>query len=629
MVSSDVWDDDTASVYDAEAAAMFRSEAVDPVVEMLASLAGGGRALELAIGTGRIGLPLLRRGVPVSGIELSTAMVGRLRTKVGADELPVAIGDMATTHVPGEFALVYLVFNTITNLRTQAEQVACFRNAAAHLAPGGRFVIEVSVPPLRRLPPGQVAVPFEVSEEHTGFDTFDLATQESSVAPLHAPGRRQHALRRRRVPLRVAGRARPHGAARRHGARSAVPRTGRGRRSPPTARRTCRSGACRPSCASRTVALVPTRRGVKALEGLHARWQGGRTGDFSAVRERGGPGVPVIEVDALRRTYGGRTGLRRSTRQPVEAVKGISFEVERGELFGLLGPNGAGKTTTIKMLITLLLPTGGSARVLGHDVVAEPREVRRRIGYVFGGDRGLYERLSGLDNLRYFAELYGVPPREQKQRIGELLELVGLAGREDERVEGYSRGMRQRLHIARGLLHKPEALFLDEPSIGIDPVGARELRQTVANLTTQGVTVLLTTHYMFEADELCDRIAVIAGGRIVAEGTPADLKDARRGRARDRDRGLRRSPSDRIAHVRALDGRHAVSVEDGDQCAAARRTHGGRRATATQAVLALPRRDAARPGLHPRAHPRGRLRRAGARGMRMLRLGAPSPGGCS
>ena len=134
------------------------------------------------------------------------------------------------------------------------------------------------------------------------------------------------------------------------------------------------------------------------------------------------------------------------------------------------------------MLITLLLPTGGQARVLGHDVVTDVREVRRRIGYVFGGDRGLYERLSGLDNLRYFSELYGVPPREQKARIGELLELVGLTGREGERVEGYSRGMRQRLHIARGLLHDPDVLFLDEPSIGIDPVGARELRATIAGL---------------------------------------------------------------------------------------------------------------------------------------------------
>ena len=233
---------------------------------------------------------------------------------------------------------------------------------------------------------------------------------------------------------------------------------------------------------------------------------------------------PVIEVVDLRRTYTARTGIRRRSSKTVEAVKGVSFSVERGELFGLLGPNGAGKTTTIKMLITLLLPTSGSARVLGHDVVKDPRAVRERVGYVFGGDRGVYERLSALDNLRYFAELYAVPAREQKQRIGELLELVGLQGRENERVEGYSRGMRQRLHIARGLLHKPQVLFLDEPSIGIDPVGARELRTTVATLVEQGTTVLLTTHYMFEADELCNRIAVIAGGEIVALGTPAELK---------------------------------------------------------------------------------------------------------
>jgi ABC-2 type transport system ATP-binding protein len=234
--------------------------------------------------------------------------------------------------------------------------------------------------------------------------------------------------------------------------------------------------------------------------------------------------VAVIEVDEVTRTFRSSRGVLRRTTSVVEAVRGVSFAVERGELFGLLGPNGAGKTTTIKMLITLLLPTSGSLKVLGYDVVAQARQVRRRVGYVFGGDRGLYERLSALDNLRYFAELYGVPPREQRTRIGELLELVGLAGREGERLEGYSRGMRQRLHIARGLLHKPDVLFLDEPSIGLDPVGARELRTTVKSLVDNGTTVLLTTHYMFEADELCDRIAVLAKGRIVASGTPEDLK---------------------------------------------------------------------------------------------------------
>src|ERR671934_692932 len=234
--------------------------------------------------------------------------------------------------------------------------------------------------------------------------------------------------------------------------------------------------------------------------------------------------MAAIEAENLRRTYKQTSGFVRRRTKTIEAVRGIDFEVAEGELFGLLGPNGAGKTTTIKMLITLLIPTAGEARVLGLDVVRDAREVRKRIGYVFGGERGAYDRLSGLDNLRYFAELYAVPPRTQKRRIPELLELVGLAGREREKVEGYSRGMRQRLHIARGLLHDPPVVFLDEPTIGVDPVGARELRATVAALAAAGKTVLLTTHYMFEADALCDRLAVIAKGRIVAEGTPADLK---------------------------------------------------------------------------------------------------------
>jgi len=235
-------------------------------------------------------------------------------------------------------------------------------------------------------------------------------------------------------------------------------------------------------------------------------------------------GADVIEVRELTRRYRTTTGVLRRRPLEVEAVRGISFAVEQGELFGLLGPNGAGKTTTIKMLITLLLPTSGEARVLGLDVVEQASEVRKRIGYVFGGDRGLYERLSGRDNLRYFAELYGVSGKAQRRRIEEVLELVGLRGREQERVEGYSRGMRQRLHIARGILHDPEVVFLDEPTIGVDPVGARELRQTIGDLVGAGKTVLLTTHYMFEADALCDRIAVIAKGRIVGEGTPAALK---------------------------------------------------------------------------------------------------------
>jgi ABC-2 type transport system ATP-binding protein len=274
--------------------------------------------------------------------------------------------------------------------------------------------------------------------------------------------------------------------------------------------------------------------------------------------------MAAIEVNELCRTYRSRTGVFRRRRKEVEALRGISFAVERGELFGLLGPNGAGKTTTIKILTTLLLPSSGTARVLGFDPASQPGEIRGRIGHVFGGDRGLYDRLSALDNLRYFADLYRVPVREKRKRIGEMLELVGLQGRERERVETYSRGMRQRLHIARGLLHDPEILFLDEPTIGLDPVGAREVRETIAGLKEQGKTVLLTTHYMYEADELCQRIAVIADGLFVAAGTPAELK------ARVVDRTVIEIETFGIAdatlaRLRAMPGVASVATETRDQ----------------------------------------------------------------
>jgi ABC-2 type transport system ATP-binding protein len=274
--------------------------------------------------------------------------------------------------------------------------------------------------------------------------------------------------------------------------------------------------------------------------------------------------MAVVEALDLHRTYRTSTGTLRRKWKNVEAVRGVSFEIQEGELFGLLGPNGAGKTTTIKMLITLLIPTKGTARVLGHDVVKDAREVRRRIGYVFGGERGVYERLSGYDNLRYFAELYGVPPSKIGPRIEELLELVGLKGREQERTEGYSRGMKQRLHIARGLLHDPPVVFLDEPTIGLDPVGARELRATIASLAQAGKTILLTTHYMFEADALCDRIAVINRGEIVAHGTPADLKrDVAEGTVVEVEVfGL---ADGTVERVRGLAGVTAVSTEEREQ----------------------------------------------------------------
>jgi ABC-2 type transport system ATP-binding protein len=232
----------------------------------------------------------------------------------------------------------------------------------------------------------------------------------------------------------------------------------------------------------------------------------------------------AIEVDHLRRVYRAQIGVFNRSIKEVVAVDDISFDVQQGELFGLLGPNGAGKTTTVKMLATLLIPSLGSSRVAGFDVVKQANEVRKRIGFIFGGERGLYWRLSGDDNLRYFASLYGVEPEVSKKRIPYLMEMVGLKGRGNERVGGYSRGMKQRLHVARTLLHDPDILFLDEPTIGLDPVGAREFRNVILDLQAQKKTILLTTHYMFEADALSDRIAIINKGCVIALDTPSGLK---------------------------------------------------------------------------------------------------------
>lgn len=180
MTSSDLWNAETAAGYDESSAFMFEPDVLGPAVEVLADLAGEGPVLELAIGTGRVAIPLRERGLEVHGIELSQSIVDRLREK--RDDVPVVVGDMATATagVPGSFSLVYLVWNSIANLRTQEEQVACFANAARHLAPGGRFVIELWVPGIRRFPPGQSAVPFHVGEHHVGFDTYDMATQQGT-----------------------------------------------------------------------------------------------------------------------------------------------------------------------------------------------------------------------------------------------------------------------------------------------------------------------------------------------------------------------------------------------------------------------------------------------------------------
>jgi ABC-2 type transport system ATP-binding protein len=240
---------------------------------------------------------------------------------------------------------------------------------------------------------------------------------------------------------------------------------------------------------------------------------------------------PAIEAVGLVKEFerGRRTAWQRLRRQPdlrerFRAVDDIDLHVERGEIFGVLGPNGAGKTTTMKMLATLLEPTYGTARILGLDVVTQAREVRRRMGAVLTDGRSLYWKLTARENLEYFAALYHVPPREQRARIAGALEAVHLADRSDDYVERFSTGMRQRLVLARALLPDPELLLLDEPTVGLDPQASRDLRDRVRDLKRQGRTVLLTTHYMEEADQLCDQIAIVDHGRVVALDTPAGLK---------------------------------------------------------------------------------------------------------
>ena len=235
-------------------------------------------------------------------------------------------------------------------------------------------------------------------------------------------------------------------------------------------------------------------------------------------------GPPVIEVSNVTRVFESRKGFFFQELTRTEALRGVSLSVESGEIFGLLGPNGAGKTTLTKILSTLLLPTSGTARVLGLDVVRQTEALRPRIGLVLGGERGVYTRISGRENLRYFADLYGVPLAIRDARIEEVLARVGLTEAADRRVEEYSRGMKQKLHIARGIMHEPAVLFLDEPTIGLDPKSARETRKLIRSLVSDGVTIFLTTHYMFEAEDLCHRIAILSKGRLVGLDTVAGLR---------------------------------------------------------------------------------------------------------
>ena len=235
----------------------------------------------------------------------------------------------------------------------------------------------------------------------------------------------------------------------------------------------------------------------------------------------------VKDFEKGRRTIWERLRREPDQRETFRAVDGVDLHVGEGEVFGILGPNGAGKTTTMRMLATLLEPTSGKATVIGHDLVTESREIRRRLGAVLSGERSLYWKLTARENLEYFAALYHVPARETRSRIIELLEVVHLTDRADDYVEKFSTGMRQRLVLARALLPDPTLLLLDEPTVGLDPQASRDLRERVLKLRDDGRTVLLTTHYMEEAEQLCDRIGIMDHGKVLELGRVPELVSRR------------------------------------------------------------------------------------------------------
>jgi ABC-2 type transport system ATP-binding protein len=223
--------------------------------------------------------------------------------------------------------------------------------------------------------------------------------------------------------------------------------------------------------------------------------------------------VDAIAVDGLRKRYG-----------DVQALDGVSFSVREGEIFGLLGPNGAGKSTTVRVLVTLTHPDEGGASVGGHDVVREASAVRRAIGYV-PQESGIDRRATGRENLRLQGRVHGMSGRALGMRVDELLEVVGITDAADRIVQGYSGGMRRRLDVALGLVHRPRVLFLDEPTTGLDPEARVAMWDEVGRLAKQeSLTILLTTHYLEEADELADRLVIVSQGRVVVEGTPSELK---------------------------------------------------------------------------------------------------------
>ena len=262
--------------------------------------------------------------------------------------------------------------------------------------------------------------------------------------------------------------------------------------------------------------------------------------------------MEAVEVQEIYRIFTPRK------REPVIALDRVSLTIPVGEVHGLLGPNGAGKTTLVKILSTVLLPTEGRALVCGHDVVTETKAVRPLIGIVFGGERGLYTRLSARQNLEYWGALYRLSGPQIKERSAMLLDRVGLTDRADQRVEEYSRGMKQRLHLARGLMGDARVLFLDEPTTGMDPLAAREFRQLIGELKGEGRTILLTTHDMVEAETVCDRVTLIDRGRLLATETPRTLGSLI---SRFQRIDVENAPPELLAELELIAGVSSVSLQ--------------------------------------------------------------------
>ncbi len=264
-----------------------------------------------------------------------------------------------------------------------------------------------------------------------------------------------------------------------------------------------------PTAAKKAPAKKPAAKKAPAKKAPAKKAPGATAASKRTAAKPSGP--PAIEA----------IGLTRSFKGGVDAVRGVDLTVQPGEIFGFLGPNGAGKSTTIRMLCTLLPPTGGTAKVLGFDVTKQQAQIRKRIGVALQ-EAGLDPLQTGRELLRLQSALYGLP--DPDKRATELLELLGLTDAADRRTKTYSGGMKRRLDLATGLVHQPDVLFLDEPTTGLDPASRVDVWNEVREINGRGTTIFLTTQYLEEADNLCDRIAIIDGGLLVAEGTPAELK---------------------------------------------------------------------------------------------------------